>query len=208
MVWSGLKPIPGFPATTLSESDGFDGSNLKPWWEWRYQPDPNAWSLAERPGYLRLHASSALRPDDFNAIPNVLTQRSLRTRRSQVTVRIDLSGMVDGQESGLAHFARTYATLSVVQADGVRHLSYNSNGARRTGPPIQGKIIYLRSIWGADGESQFSYSADGRTYRLFGDPYTLTWAGYRGDRVGLFSVSAAQRAGYVDIDWFRYEVRR
>jgi len=208
MVWRGVKPIRGFPEIPLPASDGFDGTDLKPAWEWRYQPRPHAWSLTERPGYLRLYASSALHPGDFNAIPDVLTQRSLRTKRSEVTVKINLSGMVDDQESGLAHFAKTYATLSVIQMKGVRRLSYNLNGARTTGPEIRSDILYLRSIWYADGLSQFFYSIDGRNYHRFGDPYILTWGSYRGDRIGLFTVGSAQQLGYVDVDWFRYNVQR
>lgn len=208
MVWRGRKPIRGFPETSLQQSDSFDEDQLKSAWEWRYQPRPNGWSLSERRGYLRLHASPYLRPDDFNAIPDVLTQRSLRTPRNEVTVRMDISAMVNGQEAGLAHFAKTYGTLSVIQTAGIRRLSYNFNGARTVGPEIKGNDLYLRSTWDAEGESRFSYSVDGRNYQEFGDPYTLTWGSYRGDRIGLFTVASAQQSGYIDVDWFRYSVQR
>jgi hypothetical protein len=142
--------------------------------------------------------------DDFNSIPDVLTQRSFRSALSEATVRVDLSGMMNGQEAGLAHFANAYCTLSVVQTDGLRQLSYNSNGTRTMGPRLDGNILYLRSTWNYAGESQSSYSTDGHDYRLLGP---LTWGAYRGDRVGLFTVGSRE-VGYIDVDWFHYEVGR
>jgi hypothetical protein len=122
-------------------------------------------------------------------------------------VRIDISAMVDGQESGLAHFAKTYGAISVIQTGGIRRLSYNFNGARTIGPEIKGNILYMRSTWDAEGNSQFLFSVDGRDYRRLGDPYTLTWGSYRGDRIGLFTVASTQQPGYIDVDWFRYTVQ-
>jgi beta-xylosidase len=208
MVWKRAMPIAGFPATTLSQSDEFNGPDLKPAWEWRYQPRPDGWSLSAHPGFLRLYASGALRPDDFNAIPDVLTQRSLRTRHSEATVRLDLSGMVDDQEAGIAHFAKTYATLTITQNRGIRRLSFNRDGVRTAGPQVQTRTVYLRSSWTADGQSQFSYSTDGRSFHQAGVPYPLTWGSYRGDRIGLFSVGSQPSSGYVDVDFFHYLVQR
>jgi beta-xylosidase len=207
MVWKDTKPIQGFPKTNLFVSDHFDTGSLNPAWEWRYQPRQDGWSLGARQGYLRLFGFPSLRRDDFSSIPDVLTQRSFRTKLSQVTVRLDLGGMTNGQEAGLAHFANAYCTLSVVETNGFRRLSYNSNGTRTMGPRLRGHILYLRSIWDYAGESQFSYSTNGRDYRQFGAPYRLTWGAYRGDRVGLFTVGSLE-VGYIDVDWFHYEVQR
>ncbi len=180
---------------------------LKPEWEWNYQPRADKWSLTERPGFLRLYAFQPLQANNFKTTGNVITQRALRTRRNEVTVKLDLSGMVDGQESGLAHFAQTYCTAGITQTGGIRALNFNDNGRRVAGPSISGKDIYFRSIWGFDGKSQFFYSADGHIFQPFGDPYQLTWGAYRGDRVGIFTVNSKAAAGYLDIDSFEYAVR-
>ena len=45
----------------------------------------------------------------------MLTQRSLRTAKNEVTVKLDLAGLIGGQEAGIAHFAKTFSTLSVAQ---------------------------------------------------------------------------------------------
>ncbi len=207
MVWRDAKPIHGFPRTSLAASDNFDTPTLKSEWEWDYQPRSAMWSLHERSGFLRLHAFAPLGRGDFGSIGNVLTQRASRTRRNQVTIKLDLSGMVEGQESGLVHFAKTYCSLGVLQSRGARIVTRNQNGERHTGAVIPGHILFLRSVWGFDGKSQFSYSVDGRRFHAFGEPYDLSWGSYRGDRVGIFTVNPNANAGYLDVDSFEYRLQ-
>jgi beta-xylosidase len=207
MIWRAKKPIPGFPRMTLSASDSFDEPVLKPEWEWNYQPRAGMWSLTEHPGALTMHAFPPIRPGDFRTIGDILTQRAFRTRQNEVTLKLDLSAMADGQEAGLTHFAKSYCTLGIVQKAKVRLLSYNQNGRRVTGPRISASTIYLRSVWGFAGKSQFFYSLDGRTYQPFGDAYQLTWGSYRGDRIGIFTDNSEAVAGSLYVDSFQYQVQ-
>jgi beta-xylosidase len=207
MVWRDRKPVEGQPQTAVVTGDDFSTPTLRPEWQWNYQPRAGMWSLTERKGFLRLHAFAPLRPDDLKAVGGVLTQRAFRSRQNEVTVKLDVSGMVDGQEAGLSHFARTFASLGVVQSGGVRTISANNNGARTAGPVLQQSSLWLRSTWGFDGVSQFAYSLDGASFVPIGDPYQLTWGSYRGDRVGLFTVNA-KTAGWADFAAFRYRVAR
>jgi beta-xylosidase len=107
MIWHAKKPIPGFPRTTLSASDSFDEPVLKPEWEWNDQPRAGMWSLTDQPGALTMRAFPPIRPADFRTIGDILTQRAFRTRQNEVTLKLDLSAMADGQEAGLAHFAKS-----------------------------------------------------------------------------------------------------
>jgi beta-xylosidase len=207
MIWRAKKPIPGFPRTTLSASDSFDEPVLKPEWEWNYQPRAGMWSITEHPGALTMRAFPPIRPGDFWTIGDILTQRAFRTRQNEVTLKLDLSAMADGQEAGLTHFAKSYCTLGIVQKAKVRLLSYNQNGRRVTGPRISASTIYLRSVWGFAGKSQFFYSLDGRTYQPFGDAYQLTWGSYRGDRIGIFTDNSEAVAGSLYVDSFQYQVQ-
>lgn len=207
MLWRCRKPIQGQPETSVVAGDDFTAPTLKPEWQWNYQPRAGMWSLTERKGSLRLHAFAPLKPDDPRSVGNVLTQRAFRSQRNQVTVKLDVSGMVAGQEAGLTHFAKTFASLSVVQLGSVRTLTINRDPQRTLGPAIHQSEIWLRSTWGFDGLSQFSYSLDGRTFVPIGDPYQLTWGSYRGDRIGLFTTNTTT-TGYADFTSFRYEVAR
>lgn len=207
MVWRDEKPVEGMPETLVVASDDFDAPTLKPEWQWNYQPRAGMWSLSERPGFLRLHAFPSLKPNDLKTIGNVLTQRAFRSKRNEVTVKLDVSGMVDGEEAGLSHFARTFASIGLLQRGEVRTISVNENGARGAGPTVTQGAIWLRSTWGFDGVSQFAYSLDGTQFVPIGDPYQLTWGSYRGDRVGLFTVNG-KTSGWADFDSVRYEVAR
>jgi beta-xylosidase len=207
MVWRDTKPVLRQPESAIVASDDFSAPALRPEWQWNYQPRAGMWSLAERRGYLRLHAFAPLKPNDLRWVGDVLTQRAFRSKRNEVTVKLDVSGMVDGQEAGLSHFARTFASLGVMQTGNVRTISVNTNGTRATGPALQQTAICLRSTWGFDGVSQFAYSLDGKTFVPIGASYQLTWGSYRGDRVGLFTVNA-KTAGWADFDSVRYEVAR
>jgi hypothetical protein len=78
MVWEGRmpvqKPVRQFP----QGGDDFAAATLSPVWEWNYQPRTDKWSLAARPGYLRLHAFPGLDGGNLLKVGNVLTQRVVR----------------------------------------------------------------------------------------------------------------------------------
>jgi beta-xylosidase len=207
MVWHGPMPVAGQPKTTVVTDDDFSAPTLRPEWQWNYQPRAGMWSLAERSGWLRLHAFVPLKPGDLKTVGDVLTQRAYRSARNEFTVKLDASGMVDGQEAGLSHFAKTFASIGVVEASGARAISVNNNGARTAGPELKQAAVWLRSSWGFDGVSSFSYSLDGQTFVGLGGPYQLTWGSYRGDRVGLFTVNT-KTAGWADFTAVHYQVAR
>jgi beta-xylosidase len=207
-VWSGRKPVAAGPATTPQTSDDFSASVLAPQWEWNYQPRADRWSLAERPGFLRLHAFPPLKPGDLRTAGNTLTQRALRSRDNVVTVALDLAGMADGQIAGLTHFSRDYTAIALRQEGGQRTLEFQQAGKITPGPVVAASRLWLRSEWGLDGLSWYSYSSDGTQFTRFGDASQLDWAQYRGDRLGLFSYNDRAATGHVDVDSFHYTFNR
>lgn len=206
MVWGGRKPINGLPVTVLSTNDDFERAVLEPYWEWNHQPRANKWSLAERPGYLRLHACQPIDKDNFFTVCNVISQRAFRTAHNVATVIIEISGMADGQEAGLCHFAQTYCKIGVQQQNGTRVLKFNHSGTITWGPELSRCTLWLRSVWNIDGINRFEYSVDGVHFTSFGDAYQLGWGNYRGDRIGLYSYNCESEQGYIDVDQFCYEV--
>jgi len=202
MVWSGKMPATGLPVMTPQANDEFTGPDLGPQWEWNYQPRADRWSLGERRGFLRLHAFQPLRPGDLMAAGNTLTQRTMRTKENVVTVALDLAGMADGQVAGLCHFSKDNSTLGVRRSGSALALEFTRGLQVTTGSAIATGKIWLRSEWGLDGLSRYSYSVDGKNFVPFGEPYQLTWGSYRGDRIGIYSYNDKGDAGYVDVDWF------
>ena len=159
MVWEDNKPVPESVRIAPQTSDEFTETNLLAQWEWNYQPRAHMWSLTERPGWLRLKAFKPLQHDNLMKAGNTLTQRSYRTAKNEVIVKLDISGMKDGQKAGLCHFSMAYCALGIKQEGTVRTLEYRKNGAFKTGPEITGNTLWLKSVWGLDGKSQYAYSS-------------------------------------------------
>ena len=191
----------------LQRSDDFDytqSSTLAPQWQWNYQPRQEMYSLTERPGWLRLHAFLPLEHDKLLKAGNTLTQRAFRTPRNEVTIRIDISHLVDGQHAGLCHFASHSGCLGVVRKEGQTYLELrHDDNVEVSASPIAASCLWLRSTWGLHGHSQFSYSFDGDHFTPFGT-YNLSWGYYRGDRIGIYCYNNESDDGFVDIDYLHY----
>lgn len=209
MVWSGKKPVSGKKKIKPQTSDDFNTTKLTQQWEWNYQPRADKWSLTERKGWLRLKAFRPLEENNIVKAGNTITQRSFRTSFNEVIVKLDLQGMTKGQKSGLTHFGfPDYASLGVVYDGVVKKIEYKTKNSVVSGDTILSNNLWLKSIWGLDGISQFYYSTDGSEFIPFGDPYQLMWGSYRGDRIGIYTYNNDSDTGYLDIDYFNYRLEK
>ncbi|WP_200948889.1 MULTISPECIES: glycoside hydrolase 43 family protein [unclassified Massilia] len=215
MVWEGR--MPGMPSVRRfpQGGDDFDAATLAPVWEWNYQPRKDKWSLAARPGHLRLHAFPGLDGANLLKVGNVLTQRVARTGSQSFAARIGLAGMADGQHAGLVHFtaqpraanpAESTASAGIVMVAGERYLEVSRDGSYTRLQPWKHDAIWLRSTWGLDGKTTLAVSADGASYETVLPGLSLTWGAYRGSRVGVFTFNPAGEHGYVDVDRVTYRI--
>ena len=163
--------------------------------------------MTERSGWLRLKAFRPIEKGNLLKAGNTLTQRIVRQAGCAV-VKLDISNMADGQNSGLMHFSKQYAALGIMQ-DGVqRRLVYlTDNKEPIAGPVVDGACLWIKSEWDDDGMSQFYYSTDGINYNPFGSKYKLSWGNYRGDRIGVYNFNDKSDCGFVDVDYFENNYR-
>ena len=211
MGWLLPKPVQGvFPRSLPQGSDDFSEVALHPRWMWNHVPDDGMWFLTERRGYLRLRAFPTVDRKGFFKAGNTLNQRYMCALSATVTVKMEITGMADGQKAGLAHFngGKTYAFIGVVQEGGRCMLSVEMNGLETGNRPLeQGvQVVYLRTVWGLEDKVAFQYSTDGTVFHELGGAYPVTPGNFRGDMVGIFTYNDAEAAGYVDVDWFHYDV--
>ena len=210
IAWQLPKPVWGQPIHLPQGSDEFDSATLSAQWLWSHQPRVDKWSLTDRPGFLRLYAFKPAAPGGFFKIGNVISQRHFRADSCVVTVKVDLSGMVDGQEAGLANFngGKNYAAIGVAQDKGARTLQYDENGVKYPGGEVSRgvTVIWFRSSSDFDDFNHYSYSLDGRKFIPTGGEYKMKAAGYRGDYVGVYTFNASAEAGHIDVDFFHYDV--
>ena len=207
MVWQGAMPAAKKSKPSLQRSDDFNASSLPPQWQWNYQPRADKFSLTERKGWLRLYAFQPLEAGKFLKVGNTLTQRSFRSAQNEVVIKLDISHTADGLHAGLCHFAGHSASLGIVNEGGTNYLEWTDNDQRTKLQAINDSCLYLRSTWGLDGKSQFSYSFDGDHYNPLGQ-YPLSWGFYRGDRIGIYCFNERGEQGYIDVDYFHYNMSR
>ncbi len=208
MSWGGEMPFKDNSGFNIQRSDDFDNAVISEQWEWNYQPREEMFSLVERKGWLRLKAFKPLVENELLQAGNTLTQRSFRTFRNEVIIKMDISGMVDGQKCGLCHFSGQYSFIGVKQVGSTRSIEININGEEKEGVTLQEPHVWLKSEWGLDGKSIYSYSIDGDNYQPFGDTYQLAWGNYRGDRIGIYCFNNKEEKGHVDVDYFHYHIQK
>lgn len=209
MAWQLPKPVQGYALTLPQGSDDFDKAELHPQWMWNHVPDSSKWSLTERPGYLRLYASSVSGKGFFKA-PNTINQRYMRSDSAVVTTRMEIAGMNNGQKAGLVHFngGKNYAFIAVTKQNNVCRMEFEMDGQAAIGTelPSDQNVIFLRTSIEITDEAGFQYSFDGITYHKLGSVYPMKAANFRGDMIGVFTYDDGGQSGFVDVDWFHYQV--
>jgi len=200
-----VKPIPGFPIAAPPTDDEFDSPRLGPQWEWNHNPRDGRWSLAERPGWLRLKASVPVGPGGFWGASGTISQRIMGTGKGEATARFDLSGMRPGQRAGFVRFGGVYHLLGVhVDDEGTRRLFFDADGRVATGPVVDARTLWIRTTNDGD-QAQFAWSTDGRTFGDFGPVFTVKFGKWTGDRLGFFCWNDRAPEGHLDVDRFRYD---
>lgn len=205
MVWRSRKPIRSARPPLPDLSDDF-ATAIKPIWEWNHAPREEAFSLTERPGWLRLKAFRPAIPG-LRGVANMLTQRSWRTADNRASVVLDLSGIVDGQTAGLCHLSGTGAWIGVRNTGGRRILCFGRADQVQEGPTIDMPLIALATRWSNEGRAIFEHDGGRGRFTRFGATYDLQWGDYRGDRIGLFTYHDRAMRGHVDFARFQYRIR-
>ncbi len=181
----------GAPIRHPQTGDDFEGAALQPQWQWNHNPVPGAWSLAERPGWLRLRGRPAA---ELVLARNTLTQK-LWGRSGAIEVKLDARGLSDGQRAGLAFMSgKVFDFIGVERAGGVSRVTWNGG----TGPAVNGSAIWLRGTF-ADGAARLLYSLDGVAYVDCGAAVQLKWGQWKGARLALFTYG--EGGGAADFDY-------
>jgi beta-xylosidase len=195
------KPDVGrsYPIVRPPTSDEFSSSTLGLQWQWNHNPVDDCWSLTDRPGFLRLKNIPA---EKISLARNTLTQK-LWDDAGVIDVKLDLTGMTDGQHAGFAFMAGDkFGPIGVTQTGGVRRIEWqDANGSFVTGAVVTGMNVWLRGTYeGAD--CHFAYSFDGIHFSDAPSGFKLAFKDWKGSRPAVYNFGMA--GGYVDVDYFRY----
>ena len=205
-------------------SDEFSSSKLGLHWQWNHNPIDKAWSLTERPGFLRLKTNRVV-PNLYLA-PNTLTQR-MEGPTCSGFVCLDLSKMKDGDRAGLTAFNGDSGVLTVKKNGKKLTLEMSEQKVSLTDREkavtnVDEKVIETidlkqPKVWlRIDGDFQpkhgdaanFFYSLDGEQWTQIGTKNYRMSLDYRrffmGSKFAIFNYATKKAGGYVDVDFFRY----
>ena len=226
-----VRPLKsGEPEATIVKADDFSQAKLGLHWQWNHNPIDQAWSLTERPGYLRLKTNRIV-PNIYLA-PNTLTQRMEGPSCSGIIV-MDLSKMKDGDRAGLAAFNSDTGALTVKKTGKKLTLEMNELKVELTDRNKEVKNVEEKTIESVELKQQkiwlridadfrpvktqgfmpgkdlatFYYSLDGETWTKMGSDYKMGFDWRRffmGSKFGIFNYATKKAGGYVDIDTFDY----
>ena len=225
-VVSGEKDIP------FVVSDDFDNKKLDIHWQWNHNPINEAWSLTERPGFLRLKTNRVV-PTIYEA-PNTLTQR-MEGPQCSAWVLLDVSHLKDGDCAGFAAFNGDSGVLTIKKEGKKLVLSMSEQSVSLTeedkrvdgvetkvieSVPLKQNKVWLRidgdfralnaqggGIAAGRDTATFYYSLDGEQWIKIGSDYKMIFDYRRffmGTKFAIFCYATKKTGGYVDVDEFRY----
>ena len=203
-------------------------SQLKKCWQWNHNPVDKAWSLTERPGFLRLKTSRVV-PNLYLA-PNTLTQR-MEGPTCSGYIKMDVSKMKDGDCAGLAAFNGDSGVLTVKKQGKRLVLEMSEQKVSLTDrekavTKVEEKVVETVALSpkqtticlkvtgdfqpGHGDAANFYYSLDGKEWAQIGTKSYRMVFDYRrffmGSKFGIFNYATKSVGGYVDVDEFCYEV--
>lgn len=192
----------------------YNGSNLDLVWQWNHNPNNNNWSLTDRAGWLRLTTGSKA-TSILNA-RNTLTQRTYGPTCSG-KIKMDISGMKNGDYAGLAAFSYNYGYIAVKKEGTAAKLvmvdAHNNQTEGADKPRVAASvdctsdIVYLKEDFNFAGGDKvtFYYSFDGSTWTQLGDPMQLSYElkHFMGSKFAIFNYATKSTGGYADFDYFR-----
>ncbi len=202
---------------SLPTTDVFRNYPLGQQWEWNHNPDNSAWSLFERPGWLRLKTSNVV--TRLTQARNMLTQRIFmkKDKATTGTIKMDVRRMQEGDRAGICIFQDPHAMIGVEVKDG-KHQIFWAQDTLRVDKNFTPKatfkdvdvdsIVYLRAtINYSTSKTKFYYSLDNQRWTALGSETSLGFnlTVFVGARFGLFIYSTKISGGMADFDWFTTE---
>lgn len=218
----------GQPTTGIIKSDDFSTTKLGLHWQWNHNPIDAAWSLTERPGFLRLKTNRVV--ESLYLAPNTITQRMEGPQCCGI-VALDLSHMKDGDCAGFSAFNSDSGVLTIKKNGKKLTLEMSEQSVQLTDKDkevtkVDKKVIESidlkqQNIWlRIDGDfrsgntggfmagrdlATFYYSLDGTNWTKIGSDYRMRFDWRRffmGSKFAIFCYATKKAGGYVDVDEF------
>jgi len=175
-------------------------------WQWNHNPVDQLWSVDQRPGFLRLTTGSLA--TGLMDAKNTLTQRTFGPQ-SSATIAMDVTGMKDGDYSGISLLQKKFGWIGIKMVDGAKFITSEgvATASTTTEIPFSQRTIYLRAdcnFQDRKDQAKFFYSLDGKSWTAIDGTLKMEYTipHFMGYRFGLFNYSTKSAGGYADFDYF------
>jgi len=205
--------LPQHPWKMEPARDDFDNTNLLLEWNFLRNPYEDDYSLAERPGYLRLWGSAVTMNDQDSP---AFVGRRQSDLACQVSTRLSFNAQRENEEAGLIvrGNSKNHYDLGITRHDGKREAFFRKIQDGKTSGPVRYGSI-------GSGEIILSVKALPLSYEFFcqspyGRPKSLGTAltrdlssekigGFTGVYLGIYATGNGQTNSIpADFDWFEY----
>jgi len=210
-----VKTLPQQSQPNVPARDDFSQPRLALPWNVVRNLEPTRWSLAERPGWLRLKGSSVTL-DDTEAAP-VFVGRRQQHFESEVTTQVDFQPQQDGDEAGLAlrmndrhHYEFGIRRNRTGGREVFLRYAIGSIRTIAVAKAIGAGLVRLR-IRSLPEIYRFSYAVGNGPFQDLGGVETRYLAseiadGFNGVFVGMFATGQGRDCSVpADFDWFDYQ---
>lgn len=205
------------PISVPKTSDDFVDMELGLQWQWPANPSTDWYDIHDSRLYLK---SRKLADCDYNglwAATNLLLQK-FPALSFQVTAKMDIGQLADGDQAGLVVMGYDYWGLMVGKQI-FKETSYNhlfllqGNGPRREEVqlplcPLESQVttVYMRVIVDENQWVRLFYSIDGDTFIELPDKFKATKGQWIGSKFGLGCVNRdKETTGVLSCDWVLVE---
>ncbi len=211
------KPNVGksYPVTTPAESDEFNSNQLGLQWQWQANPGSDWAMLNPSNGTLRLNCF--LLPDSTRnlwTVPALLLQK-FPAEEFMVTAKLSFHPKSEGEKAGLILLGADYSYISILEKENNRDISFgicrNADQGETEKMTDGGKIsspeIFLRARVRKGAICSFSYSENGKLFKLIGEEFMARPGRWVGAKIGIFCTGLLKTndRGFAEFDWFRVE---
>jgi beta-xylosidase len=182
-------------------------------WQWNHNPQPDYWSVKDREGFLRLTTDRV--DTSFLDTRNTLTQRTIGPE-STATIKIELSGMKEGDYAGLGLLQKNFGFIGVRMMANKKHIIM-VNGASEEPKevetiPLYQEELYLKAVVDFKDRkdtARFYYSLDGEKWKAIGNELKMSYTlpHFMGYRFALFNYATIEAGGYVDFNYFKIDTQ-
>ena len=193
------------------DSDDFDEKTLGLQWQWNANYQDTWYQMIPEKSQICLYAQPIEKGTQLCDVSNLLLQK-WPAPEFQITAKLDVSGLIDGDYAGMVSLGGVYTGLAIRVKDGRRNLVQltgewtKANETETVLDSFFEEVLYLKMTVKEEKQILFAYSTDGKTYQNIGETIEATPGRWVGVKAGMFAVNTMGRTGGAILaDYFLFE---